>query len=93
MFSRMTPPRMAVQKGTLTWYSRSEPGSGPSCTVAPRPPNMPEKISLKPAAAGFAAAPAASFEEIREVEAAEINVFALTSRAAGLSARKPSREA
>ena len=30
MLSFITPPRIAVQNGTLTWYSRSLPGSGPS---------------------------------------------------------------
>src|SRR5712675_3100233 len=48
---RITPPRIAVQKGTLTWYSRSVPGSGPPSSVAaPRPPPVKilEKISRKP---------------------------------------------
>src|SRR5207237_1947826 len=50
ILSRMTPPRIAVQNGTLTWYSRSLPGSGPSCATAPPrpPPNMLEKMSRKP---------------------------------------------
>src|SRR5580704_6109070 len=50
ILSFITPPRIAVQNGTLTWYSRSLPGSGPSSTGSPRPPpvKMLEKISLNP---------------------------------------------
>ena len=75
MFRRITPPRIAVQKGTLTWYSRSDPGSGPSCTAPPRPPKIPEKISRKLPAAGVAGFSAlGAFEHVGEVEAAEIEV-------------------
>ena len=50
IFSFITPPRIAVQNGTLTWYSRSLPGSGPSSAASPRPPpvKMLEKISRNP---------------------------------------------
>src|SRR5271155_5720716 len=50
IFSFITPPRIAVQNGTLTWYSRSLPASGPSSTASPRPPplKMLEKISRNP---------------------------------------------
>jgi len=45
----MTPPRIAVQKRYVHRYSRSVPGSGPSCVAAPpRPPKIPEKMSRKP---------------------------------------------
>src|ERR1700722_18344664 len=33
--SRATPPRTAVQKSTLTWYSRSVPGLGPRALFPP----------------------------------------------------------
>src|SRR5205807_4396450 len=47
--SRITVPRMASQKLTLTWYSRSEPGSGSlPAASAPRFPKMLEKMSCKP---------------------------------------------
>src|SRR5215469_2520851 len=50
MLSFITPPRIAVQNGTLTWYSRSVPGSGPSSAATPAPPRSKilEKISRKP---------------------------------------------
>src|SRR5450755_3959223 len=50
IFSFITPPRIAVQNGTLTWYSRSLPGSGPSFAGSPRPPPVTlfEKISRNP---------------------------------------------
>ena len=45
---RAWPPRMAVQKSTVAWYSRSVPGCGPrgrcGCCA---PVKMPEKMSLK----------------------------------------------
>ena len=45
---RAWPPRMAVQKSTVAWYSRSVPGCGPrgwpGCWA---PEKMPEKMSLK----------------------------------------------
>ena len=91
MFNRMTPPRIAVQKGTLTWYSRSDPGSGPSCAAPPRPPNMPEKMSLKPplpVLLDFRLRPAA-FEQVGEIEAAEIKICALTARALGCPPGNP----
>src|SRR5579863_1183054 len=43
-----------------------------------------------PGAGGFPTAP--TFEQVGEIEAAEIEICALTSRALGLSARKPSGE-
>ena len=45
---RAWPPRIAVQKSTVAWYSRSVPGCGPrgrcGCCA---PEKMPEKMSLK----------------------------------------------
>ena len=45
--SRVTPPRIAVQKSISTWYSRSVPGCGPrACRGPPCPPlNMPVNTS------------------------------------------------
>src|SRR3954468_4938152 len=50
MFRRITAPRIASQKPTYTWYSRSVPRSGPTSVAAPPrpPPKMLEKISRKP---------------------------------------------
>src|SRR4029079_818574 len=50
MFSCITPPRIAVQNGTLTSYSRSFPGSGPSsaCALLPPPLNIDPKMSRNP---------------------------------------------
>ena len=48
MFRLHHAPRIAVQNGTLTWYSRSEPGSGASCAAAPPRSNMLEKMSRNP---------------------------------------------
>src|SRR5579859_1315651 len=52
MVSRNSAPRIACQKPTLTWYSRSEPGCGPALkpsSLAPRPPpKMLLKMSRKP---------------------------------------------
>ena len=48
IWMRVWPPRIAVQKSTVAWYSRSVPGCGPrgrwGCCA---PEKMPEKMSLK----------------------------------------------
>ena len=73
---RAWPPRIAVQKSTVAWYSRSVPGCGPrGCCGCCAPEKMPEKMSLKlphvdepaPACAARAAL------EAGEVEAAEVD--------------------
>ena len=92
MFRRITAPRMACQKPTLTWYSRSVPGSGCSSTAAPpRPPlNMLEKMSRNAAAAPLLRLRAAGFEQVGKIEAAEIE---RNSLAAALSAGTASESA
>src|SRR5262249_41128817 len=45
--NRKTVPLIACQNATVTWYSRSLPGSGPCGSRAP-PLKIEEKISRKP---------------------------------------------